>query len=95
MVAPSRSVPRRCTGSDTRELFREERGRVLATLTGFLGDFDLAEEAGPDAFASVDHWPRDGGPLGLDARGAPRARRRLQPVAAVRYGRKKARSSSA
>ena len=26
-------------------IFREEWGRVLATLIGFLGDFDLAEEA--------------------------------------------------
>ena len=26
-------------------VFREEWGRVLATLIGFLGDFDLAEEA--------------------------------------------------
>ena len=53
MVAPSRSVPRRCTGSDTRELFHEERGRVLATLTGFLGDFDLAEEAAMRSPASI------------------------------------------
>jgi hypothetical protein len=27
------------------QVFREEWGRVLATLIGFLGDFDLAEEA--------------------------------------------------
>jgi RNA polymerase sigma-70 factor (ECF subfamily) len=38
-------------------------GRVLATLIGFLGDFDLAEEAAQEAFAmAADRWPRDGVP---------------------------------
>ena len=27
------------------QAFRDERGRVLAALIGFLGDFDLAEVA--------------------------------------------------
>src|SRR5829696_1695210 len=41
----------------------EEWGRVLATLIGFLGDFDLAEEAAQEAFAeAADRWPRDGVP---------------------------------
>jgi RNA polymerase sigma-70 factor (ECF subfamily) len=36
---------------------------VLATLVGFLGDFDLAEEAVQEAFAAaVERWPRDGIP---------------------------------
>jgi RNA polymerase sigma-70 factor (ECF subfamily) len=36
---------------------------VLATLIGFLGDFDLAEEAAQDAFAiAAERWPRDGFP---------------------------------
>ena len=44
-------------------VFREEWGRVLATLIGFLGDFDLAEEAAQEAFAiAADRWPRDGFP---------------------------------
>jgi RNA polymerase sigma-70 factor (ECF subfamily) len=44
-------------------IFREEWGRVLATLIGFLGDFDLAEEAAQEAFAmAADRWPRDGVP---------------------------------
>jgi RNA polymerase sigma-70 factor (ECF subfamily) len=44
-------------------IFREEWGRVLATLVGFLGDFDLAEEAAQEAFAiAADRWPRDGIP---------------------------------
>jgi RNA polymerase sigma-70 factor (ECF subfamily) len=43
--------------------FREEWGRVLATLIGLLGDFDLAEEATQEAFAiAADRWPRDGIP---------------------------------
>jgi RNA polymerase sigma-70 factor, ECF subfamily len=45
------------------QVFREERGRVLASLIGFLGDFDLAEEAAQEAFAiAADRWPRDGIP---------------------------------
>jgi len=45
------------------QVFREEWGRVLATLIGFLGDFDLAEEAAQEAFAmAADRWPRDGIP---------------------------------
>jgi RNA polymerase sigma-70 factor, ECF subfamily len=43
--------------------FREQRGRVLAALIGFLGDFDLAEEATQEAFAiAAERWPRDGAP---------------------------------
>jgi RNA polymerase sigma-70 factor (ECF subfamily) len=45
------------------EAFREEWGRVLASLIGFLGDFDLAEEAAQEAFAiAAERWPRDGVP---------------------------------
>ncbi len=44
-------------------LFREEWGRVLAGLVGFLGDFDLAEEAAQEAFAiAAERWPREGVP---------------------------------
>jgi RNA polymerase sigma-70 factor (ECF subfamily) len=36
---------------------------VLASLIGFLGDFDLAEEAAQEAFATAaERWPRDGVP---------------------------------
>jgi RNA polymerase sigma-70 factor, ECF subfamily len=45
------------------EVFHEEWGRVLATLIGFLGDFDLAEEATQEAFAAAaERWERDGMP---------------------------------
>jgi RNA polymerase sigma-70 factor, ECF subfamily len=44
-------------------IVREERGRVLATLIGVLGDFDLAEDALQDALAAaVEHWRRHGVP---------------------------------
>jgi RNA polymerase sigma-70 factor (ECF subfamily) len=45
------------------QVFRDEWGRVLASLIGFLGDFDLAEEAAQEAFAiAAARWPRDGTP---------------------------------
>jgi RNA polymerase sigma-70 factor, ECF subfamily len=45
------------------QAFREQWGRVLAALIGFLGDFDLAEEAVQEAFAiAAERWPRDGAP---------------------------------
>jgi RNA polymerase sigma-70 factor (ECF subfamily) len=45
------------------QVFHEQWGRVLATLIGLLGDFDLAEEAAQDAFAiAAERWPRDGVP---------------------------------
>jgi putative spermidine/putrescine transport system permease protein len=44
-------------------VFREDWGRVLATLIGLLGDFELAEEAAADAFSiAAERWPRDGTP---------------------------------
>ena len=45
------------------QTFRDQWGRVLATLIGFLGDFDLAEEAAQEAFAiAAERWPREGVP---------------------------------
>ena len=44
-------------------VYRSESRRVLATLIRLLGDFDLAEEALHDAFASaLEQWPREGVP---------------------------------
>jgi RNA polymerase sigma-70 factor (ECF subfamily) len=44
-------------------IYRAESRRVLATLIRVLGDFDLAEEALHDAFASaVKQWPVEGVP---------------------------------
>jgi RNA polymerase sigma-70 factor, ECF subfamily len=45
------------------QVFRDQWGFVLAALIGFLGDFDLAEEAAQEAFAiAAERWPRDGTP---------------------------------
>jgi RNA polymerase sigma-70 factor, ECF subfamily len=45
------------------DTFRDEWGRVLASLVGFLGDIELAEDAAQEAFASAaERWPRDGSP---------------------------------
>src|SRR5438093_3230714 len=42
---------------------RQEYGQLLATLIGWLGDLELAEEAVQDAFlAAVEHWQREGVP---------------------------------
>jgi len=44
-------------------VYRSESRHVLATLIRLLGDFDVAEEALHDAFASaLEQWPRDGMP---------------------------------
>jgi RNA polymerase sigma-70 factor (ECF subfamily) len=44
-------------------LYRDESGRVRATLIRLLGDFDAAEEATQDAFAAaVENWPTSGWP---------------------------------
>ncbi len=44
-------------------VFRDQWGRVLAALIGYLGDIDLAEEAAQEAFAiAAERWPRDGAP---------------------------------
>lgn len=43
--------------------FRDEWGRVVATLIRVTGDWDLAEECAQDAFArATETWPRDGVP---------------------------------
>jgi len=56
--APAKGVRRRLD-----ELYREESGRILATLIRLLGDFDVAEEALHEAFrAALERWPVDGVP---------------------------------
>ena len=45
------------------EIFRDQWGRVLASLIGVLGDFDLAEDAAAEAFAvAAQRWPAGGVP---------------------------------
>jgi RNA polymerase sigma-70 factor, ECF subfamily len=44
-------------------IYREEFGRILATLIRLLGDFDLAEDTAHEAFAAaLEQWPREGIP---------------------------------
>jgi RNA polymerase sigma-70 factor (ECF subfamily) len=50
------------------QAFRDYWGQVLAALIGFLGDFDLAEEAAQEAFAiAAARWPVDGAPASPQA----------------------------
>jgi RNA polymerase sigma-70 factor, ECF subfamily len=58
-------------------VFREEWGRLLATLVRWLGDFDLAEEVAADAIATaMERWPVDGVPTHPGAWLLTTARRR-------------------
>ena len=44
-------------------LYRTDWGRIVATLIGMLGDFDLAEDVAQEAFAAaVAQWPEAGVP---------------------------------
>jgi RNA polymerase sigma-70 factor (ECF subfamily) len=50
-------------GDAVAEAFRAEWGKVVATLIGMTGDWDLAEECAQEAFArALATWPRDGVP---------------------------------
>ncbi|HKA18974.1 MAG TPA: RNA polymerase sigma factor [Blastocatellia bacterium] len=44
-------------------VYRADWGRIVATLIGLIGDFDLAEETAQEAFAAaVNQWPNEGVP---------------------------------
>jgi RNA polymerase sigma-70 factor (ECF subfamily) len=48
---------------DLEGVFREERGRVVATLIRLFGDIDVAEEAVQEAFlVASERWPAEGLP---------------------------------
>jgi RNA polymerase sigma-70 factor (ECF subfamily) len=58
-------------------VFRAEHGKVIASLIGTLGDFDLAEEALQEALTvALERWPRDGIPPNPAAWLVTTARRR-------------------
>jgi RNA polymerase sigma-70 factor (ECF subfamily) len=60
---PSAPMSGRRAADYVEAVFREEWGRLLATLVRQLGDLDLAEEVASDAVASaLQHWPGDGVP---------------------------------
>ena len=45
------------------QVFRDQWGRVLASLVSYLGDIELAEDAAQEAFAAAaERWPHDGAP---------------------------------
>ena len=49
--------------SAVEEVYRSDWGRIVATLIGLVGDFDLAEESAQEAFAvAVDQWRNSGVP---------------------------------
>ena len=51
-------MARYMTPSEIEKIFRDEAGRSLATLIRLVGDFDLAEDALQDAFATaLERWP--------------------------------------
>ena len=53
----------RRTSSLLEQVFREDWGRVLASLVGYLGDIELAEDAVQEAFTiAAERWPREGAP---------------------------------
>jgi RNA polymerase sigma-70 factor (ECF subfamily) len=57
--------------------FREHWGYVLAALIGYLGEFELAEEAAQEAFAvAAERWPLEGSPSSPRAWLLTTARRR-------------------
>ena len=63
VAAPAMSVDASAIPAQIERIYREESGRILASLIRLLGDFDAAEDARQDAFrAALDRWPADGIP---------------------------------
>ncbi len=61
--------------------FRDEWGRVVATLIKVTGDWDLAEECAQEAFArALERWPSDGVPHNAGAWLTTTARNRAVDV---------------
>ncbi len=59
------------------EAFREDWGRIVATLIRQFGDFELAEDVAQEAFAAaLAQWPREGVPASPRAWIVTTARRR-------------------
>jgi RNA polymerase sigma-70 factor (ECF subfamily) len=45
------------------QLYRDDFGRIIASLIHLIGDFELAEDVTQEAFAAaVEQWPREGVP---------------------------------
>jgi RNA polymerase sigma-70 factor, ECF subfamily len=85
------SATRRGVEDAVAAAFRDEWGRVVATLIRFTNDWDLAEECAQEAFArALETWPRDGVPqnagawLTTTARNCARDRMRRASVGATK-----------
>jgi RNA polymerase sigma-70 factor (ECF subfamily) len=51
------------TAAILEQLYRDDFGRIVASLIRLIGEFDLAEEAAQESFAAaVEQWARDGVP---------------------------------
>ena len=60
MPPPSDSI---VDATDLERIFREESGRVVATLVRLFGDIDIAEEMVQEAFVvASERWPETGLP---------------------------------
>ena len=71
------SAPANLAQDRIERVFREESGRIIATLIRIFGDFDIAEEAIQEAFvAALERWPHDGVPDNPGAWITTTARRR-------------------
>ena len=57
------SVARPNAAAAVEKVYRADWGRIVATLIGMVGDFDLAEECAQEAFTvAVDQWQANGVP---------------------------------
>ena len=86
--------------SAVERAYREHFGRAVAALIRSTGDWDVAEEAVQDAFATaLERWPRDGvprDPAGVDRRRRAQPRDRPDPARAhAARARARARRSAA
>ncbi len=63
-VASARQSPAHASAcASVESVFREERGRLLASLVHHFGDLDLAEDVASEAVeAALAHWPAEGVP---------------------------------
>jgi RNA polymerase sigma-70 factor (ECF subfamily) len=56
-------TPDAATGAEIDRIYREEYGRVVASLARRFGDLDIAEDAAAEALlTAIERWPADGIP---------------------------------
>jgi RNA polymerase sigma-70 factor (ECF subfamily) len=62
-AAPTAAANSTVGAGNVERVFRDEAGRVLATLIRLVGDFEMAEEGLQEAFAAaLEQWPAQGLP---------------------------------